>query len=151
MKWDFFLGPNWGCKEWSTPNQSQCIHSLSQHLFSGREYETDFILYPLLVCLQTTENVCNSFTKSWDRKGILERWPGYVNLTKVIFRGCTGAPNDRMFPDMPEMSHMVFSMLFEAFLVSLELPQKLFLCSDVLGNFGRHESFRWLFCLTWKC
>ena len=72
------------------------------------------------MCLQTTENACNSFTKLWDRKGILERWPGYVNLTKVIFRGCAGAPNDRMFPNTPEMSHMVFSTLFEAFLVNLK-------------------------------
>ena len=24
----------------------------------------------------------------WDREGILGRWPGYVNFTKVIFRGC---------------------------------------------------------------
>ena len=37
-----------------------------------------------------------------------------------------------MFPVSSEMSHMVFSTLFEAFLVNLELPSKLFLCSDVM-------------------
>ena len=45
-----------------------------------------------------------------------------MNLTKVIFRGCTGSPNDRIFPNTPEMSQFAFSMLFEAFLVNLELP-----------------------------
>ena len=25
---------------------------------------------------------------TWDREGILRRWPGYVNFSKVIFGGC---------------------------------------------------------------
>ena len=64
-----------------------------------------------------------------------------------------------------------FLHAWEEWLINLELPLKLFICSDVLGkltlraeatfpryelnvakvNFGGHESFRWLFRLIQNC
>ena len=59
-----------------------------------------------------------------------------VDLSKRIFfawfakiseflqhrRNFPGATNGRMLPNTPEMSQMIFSILFEACLVNLELP-----------------------------
>ena len=39
-----------------------------------------------------------------------------------------------MFPNMPEVSQMIFFYVLEACLVNLELPKKLFICSDVLAR-----------------
>ena len=49
----------------------------------------------------------------------------------------------RMFPDTPELSQMFFLYALEACLVNLELPYLPVRMSK--GNFGRQESFRWLF------
>jgi len=53
------------------------------------------------------------------------------------------ALNGRMFTDTPEVSQMVFLYALEACLVNLELPYLSVRMSK--GNFGRQESFRWLF------
>ena len=49
--------------------------------------------------------------------------------------------NDRMFPNTPEVSLMIFLYVLEACLVNLELPKKLSICSDVLGELWLSRKF----------
>ena len=63
----------------------------------------------------------------------------------------SGAPKDRMFPNTPEMSQMVFSRLQKPVWLIWNCPKNYLSVRVSQGNFGRHESFRWLFRLIRKC
>ena len=53
------------------------------------------------------------------------------------------APNDQIFPDTQVLKMDFCTPLWKP--VSVNLEQKLFMSSDISGNFGRVESLRWLF------
>ena len=63
----------------------------------------------------------------------------------------TGAPNDRMFPNTPEMSQMVFSVLQKPVWLIWSCPKNYLYVRMSQRNLGRPESFRWLFGLIQKC
>ena len=62
----------------------------------------------------------------------------------------SGPPNDQMFPNMPEVSQMVFSVLSKPVWLIWSSPENYLSVQMSLANFGRHESSRWLFHLIRK-
>ena len=63
----------------------------------------------------------------------------------------TGTPNDQMFPNTPEVYQMVFVVLQKPVGIIWSCPKNYFSLRMSQANFGRHESFRWLFRLIRKC
>ena len=63
----------------------------------------------------------------------------------------SGAPNDRMFPNTPEVSQMVFSVLQNSVWLIWSCPKKLFICSDVLGEVWSSQKFQVAFSSYRKC
>ena len=61
-----------------------------------------------------------------------------------------GAPNEGMFPRTPEVSYSGFHCALEACLVNLELPSKLFICLDVLGELWSSRKFLVAFFVSSK-
>ena len=75
---------------------------------------------------------------------------------KITFGGKHSAgmnrANDLRGTQRPNVSKYARSVSDGFSLCALDVALKtIFICSDVLGNFGRDESFRWLFRVIRKC
>ena len=123
-------------------------------LLAGANNRNVFITYRFLTCVAGA-------WKQWlkERTGGREgdTLPFFLvpTTSKRLLRRLTdsspGAPNDGMLSRTPEVSQMVFTVLWKPVWLIWSCPKNYLSVWMSQGNFGRHEGFRWLFRLIRKC